>query len=60
MPQGERAVSGIVFGKFRNFGYIDFNGDMAYMIDDQLVCQKFGSISIRRYTVEFCVIFPFL
>jgi len=30
VPQGEGAVSGMVFGIFRNFGSIDLNGDMAY------------------------------
>jgi len=30
VPQGEGAVSGMVFGILRKFGCIDFNGDMAY------------------------------
>jgi len=30
VPQGEGAVSVMVFGIFRKFGSIDFIGDMAY------------------------------
>jgi len=29
VPQGEGAVSGMVCGIFRNFGFIDLNGAMA-------------------------------
>jgi len=30
------------------------------MIDDQLVCEKLAVFPYARYTVEFCVKFPFL
>ena len=30
LPRREGALSGMVFGIFRKFGYIDFNGDMVY------------------------------
>jgi len=30
VPQGEGAVSGMVFGSFRNFGSINLNAQMAY------------------------------
>jgi len=30
VPQGESAVSGMVFGIFQKFGSIEMNGEMAY------------------------------
>ena len=67
VPQGEGAVSGMVFGVLRNFrpiGYFTMATygytDIGLLIDNRLVCEKLAVFPYARYTVEFCVEFPFL
>ena len=46
---------------FRVYGIQWTNGVLiTVMIDDQLVCEKLAVFPYARYTVEFCVKFPFL
>ena len=57
VPQGEGAVSGMVFGILRKFGCIYFNGGhgvlIMVLIDFRLVCEKLTVFPYAEYIVEF-------
>jgi len=60
VSQGEGSVSGMVCGIFGISACIGFNrpNDAEKFI--RLVCEKLTVFPFARYTVEFCVAFPFL
>ena len=63
MPQWEGAVSGVVYGIVWRFRAILYNDNIGYtdiLIDNRLVCEKLAAFPYARYTIEFCVEFPFL
>jgi len=63
VPQGEGAVSGMVFGIFQIFSCIDLNFEQRngmVLIDFRLVCEKMTIFPYADYVVEFCAGLAFL
>ena len=58
--QGEGTVSGVVFGIFRQLRMHCFNRRHDAEKCIRLVCEKLAVFPYARYTIEFCVKFPFL
>jgi len=63
VPQGEGLFLAwflALFGIFAQYFTMATYGYTDIVIDNRLVCEKLAVFPYARYTVEFCVEFPFL